>query len=68
VTASEITELQSFSRGLVEDRAAVEAALTLPWSDDQTEGQVNKLKLLKRHVRPGDVRFTAPAAAGSCLD
>jgi len=50
VTASEIAELQRFARGLVEDREAVEAALTLPWSNGQTEGQINKLKLLKRSM------------------
>jgi transposase len=35
---------------LVEDRAAVEAGLSLEWSNGQTEGQVNKLKLLKRSM------------------
>ena len=47
-TDSRITELRGFARGLLEDRAAVEAALSLEWSNGQTEGQVNKLKLLKR--------------------
>jgi transposase len=28
----------------------VEAALTLEWSNGQTEGQVNKLKLLTRQM------------------
>jgi transposase len=50
VTTSEIPELQSFARGLVEDRAAVEAGLSFEWSNGQTEGQVNKLKLLKRSM------------------
>jgi transposase len=50
VTGSGITELQRFAEGLSEDRAAVEAALRLPWSNGQTEGQVNKLKLLKRQM------------------
>ncbi len=49
-TASGITELQRFARGLVEDRPAVEAGLSLEWSNGQTEGQVNKLKLLKRQM------------------
>jgi transposase len=35
---------------LTDDRAAVEAALSLEWSNGQTEGQVNKLKLLKRSM------------------
>jgi transposase len=50
VAASEIAELQRFARGLVEDRTAVEAGLTLEWSNGQTEGQVNRLKLLKRQM------------------
>jgi transposase len=50
VTTSGITELQRFARGLMEDRTAVEAGLTLEWSNGQTEGQVNKLKLLKRQM------------------
>ena len=28
----------------------VEAALLVEWSQGQTEGQVNRLKLLKRHM------------------
>ncbi len=34
----------------MEDRAAVEAGLTQVWSNGQTEGQINKLKLLKRQM------------------
>jgi len=49
-TASEITELDRFARGLNDDRAAVEAGLSQEWSNGQTEGQVNKLKLLKRSM------------------
>jgi len=50
VTTSDITELDRFARGLIDDRAAVEAGLSLEWSNGQTEGQVNKLKLLKRQM------------------
>jgi transposase len=49
-TASGITELRGFALGLLDDRAAVEAGLSLEWSNGQTEGQVNKLKLLKRQM------------------
>ena len=49
-TTSEIPELDRFACGLNDDRAAVEAGLTLEWSNGQTEGQVNKLKLLKRQM------------------
>jgi transposase len=34
----------------VRDFDAVRAALTLPYSNGQTEGQVNKLKSLKRQM------------------
>ncbi len=37
-------------RGLGQDGAAVRAALTMPWSNGQTEGQITKLKLLKRQM------------------
>lgn len=46
--ASGIRELQGFASGLRQDRDAVEAALSLAWSQGQTEGFVTKLKLLKR--------------------
>jgi transposase len=49
-TTSGIPELDRFARGVTEDRAAVEAGLSLEWSNGQTEGQVNKLKLLKRSM------------------
>jgi transposase len=49
-TTSEITELDRFARGLTDDRAAVEAGLIQEWSNGQTEGQINKLKLLKRQM------------------
>jgi transposase len=47
---SGIPELGSFVFGIRRDYAAVAAALTLPWSQGQTEGQVNRLKLLKRQM------------------
>jgi transposase len=40
----------SFARGVVKDEAAVLAAIALPWSNGQTEGQVTKLKLVKRQM------------------
>lgn len=46
--ASDLAEFRHFAAGLTADRAAVEAALRLEWSNGQTEGQVTKLKLLKR--------------------
>jgi transposase len=47
-SASGIAELRSFVAGIERDYEAVEAALRLAWSQGQTEGQVNKLKTLKR--------------------
>jgi transposase len=40
----------SFAKGIVQDQAAVTAALTEPWSNGQTEGQNTKLKLMKRQM------------------
>lgn len=41
-------ELRRFANGIESDRAAVEAAIVLPWSNGQLEGQINRLKLIKR--------------------
>jgi transposase len=40
--------IETFAAGLEADGAALRAALTQPWSSGQAEGQVNRLKLLKR--------------------
>ena len=40
----------SFANGIVKDKAAVSAAITLSWSNGQTEGQITKLKLVKRQM------------------
>lgn len=40
----------SFARGVAKDKAAVAAAITSPWSNGQTEGQITKLKLVKRQM------------------
>jgi transposase len=47
---SSLPELSSFITGLDRDREAVEAALTLPWSNGPVEGQVNRLKVIKRQM------------------
>ena len=44
------SELGSFAVGLEQDAAAVRAALTVPWSSGQVEGQITKLKLIKRQA------------------
>jgi transposase len=48
--ASGIPELVNFAVGLRQDYGAVEAALSSKWSNGQTEGQVTRLKLLKRQM------------------
>lgn len=40
------SEIASFTSGLAADRAAVVAALAVPWSNGQTKGQINRLKTL----------------------
>lgn len=42
--------VERFARGLAQDGAAVRAAFTSPWRNGQTEGQITKLKLLKRQM------------------
>jgi Transposase len=44
-----IGALETFAAGLQEE-AAVSAALTLPYSSAQAEGQIHKLKLIKRQM------------------
>lgn len=50
VVASSLRELKGFANGLLSDYQAVENALTLPWSNGQVEGQINKLKNIKRQM------------------
>jgi transposase len=47
---SGISELVGFARGLRRDYAAVQAALRYQWSQGPIEGQINRLKLLKRQM------------------
>jgi transposase len=48
VQESGLAELQSFAQGVEQDKAAVQAGLTLPISNGQVEGQVTKITLIKR--------------------
>jgi transposase len=41
-------EVTAFAEGLLQDEAVVRAALSLPWSNGQLEGQINRLKMIKR--------------------
>jgi transposase len=42
--------LAPFARGLARDHLAVRAAIATAWSNAQAEGQINKLKLVKRQM------------------
>jgi transposase len=50
VADSTIAALQSFAAGVRRDEAAVRAGLSLTWSNGQTEGHINRLKMLKRQM------------------
>ena len=50
LAAARPTALRGFVAGLVSDIEAVRAALSQPWSNGPVEGQVNRLKLLKRQM------------------
>jgi len=50
VRQSGIGEFQALAVGLANDQEAVQAALELPWSNGQTEGQVHRLKAIKRQM------------------
>lgn len=47
---SGIVAMQNFAAGIMRDKAAILAAITLDWSNGQVEGQVNRLKLRKRQL------------------
>jgi transposase len=47
---SPCAELRNFAAGVRQDEAAVAGALTERWSNGQVEGQVNRLKLIKRSM------------------
>jgi transposase len=47
---SGVPELRTFATGIRRDQAAILAALTYEWSQGQVEGQVNRLKLIKRQA------------------
>jgi transposase len=50
VQASHLEAFQSFVTGVQQAKDAVLAGLTLPWSTGPVEGQVNRLKLIKRSM------------------
>jgi transposase len=48
--ADDQPELHSFATGIRQDLAAVTAGLTLPYSSGSTEGNVNRIKAIKRQM------------------
>jgi len=56
VGQSSSTDLHGFASGIKRDYAAVKMALSVAWSQGQVEGQITRLKLLKRQMY-GRARF-----------
>lgn len=50
IATASLSLIASFASGIIRDKAAVRAAITEPWSNGQTEGQITKLKLVKRQM------------------
>ncbi|MFB7323863.1 transposase [Streptomyces sp. NPDC056190] len=48
--ATDLPELVSFVNGVRSDQVAVTAGLSLPFSSGAVEGQVNRIKMLKRQM------------------
>ncbi|WP_158569036.1 ISL3 family transposase [Chitinophaga silvisoli] len=44
------SEIRSFAKGLLSDFSAVHNAILYKWSNGQVEGQINKLKTIKRQM------------------
>jgi len=44
--------MKRFAKTIRQDVEAVRNAVSEPWSNGQTEGQINKLKTLKRAMGP----------------
>lgn len=47
---SQIVEFKSLAKSMQRDYAAIHAACSQPWSQGQVEGQVNRLKCIKRQM------------------
>jgi transposase len=50
IERARISLVASFAGGVVRDEAAVRAAITSSWSNGQTEGQITRLKLVRRQM------------------
>jgi transposase len=49
-TTSTVNAFRQFASGLQDDYAAIKAAMTRRWSNGPVEGQINRLKMLKRQM------------------
>jgi transposase len=50
IERARVSLVSSFANGVAKDEGAVQAAITLPWSNGQTEGQITRLKLVRRQM------------------
>jgi transposase len=50
ISRARLSLVAAFANSVSKDKAAIEAAIALPSSNGQTEGQVRKLKLVKRQM------------------
>lgn len=50
ICAAAASPVANFAKGVAADRAAIAAAIEQPWSNGQTEGQICRLKTLKRQM------------------
>ena len=48
--SSDLRAMRAFANSLGQDYAAVKAAASLPWSNGPTEGNINRLKMVKRQM------------------
>lgn len=62
-----VSLVASFANGVTKDKAAINAAIMTSWSNGQTEGQITKLKLVKRQMygRAKLDLLQAPSAPGN---
>ena len=50
IEQARVSLIAPLARGVAKDVAAIRAAITEPWSNGQTEGQITRLKLIKRQM------------------
>ncbi len=50
IEQARVSLIAPLARGVAKDIAAIRAAITEPWSNGQTEGQITRLKLIKRQM------------------